>query len=41
VGKPLSVAAMVDVPVTVDHFRYFAGYAPHAIWTYWLCWKLM
>jgi hypothetical protein len=28
VGKPLSVAATVDVPLAVDHLRYFAGYAP-------------
>ena len=24
-GKPLSVAKAADVPLTVDHLRYFAG----------------
>ncbi len=26
-GKPLAVARAVDVPMTVDHFRYYAGWA--------------
>ena len=26
-GKPLAVARAADVPLTVDHFRYYAGYA--------------
>ena len=26
-GKPLSVARVADIPLVVDHFRYFAGWA--------------
>lgn len=26
-GKPLSIARAVDVPMTIDHFRYYAGWA--------------
>jgi len=26
-GKPLSVARVADIPLVVDHFRYYAGWA--------------
>ncbi|MCP6756269.1 aldehyde dehydrogenase family protein, partial [Klebsiella pneumoniae] len=26
-GKPLGVARVADVPLTIEHFRYYAGWA--------------
>ena len=30
-GKPVSLAAAVDIPRLVHNFRFFAGYLPHAL----------